>query len=233
MTRRRVLSLVLAGVVAVMLFPGAAAQADPNNLNHLLRGDYAFSGEGSCLVSPGPFGPPAPPPGPTNPPGGFNADLTPFGPPAPFPFVISFSVHGVRTFNGDGTGTVVGRTVSFTHPFALPTVPPFFNRGGASSSNFAADFTYEVAPDRTLTAFQLLVTGTFLTGTRIGQTFTVGPIPFVGEISRDGKTLTTTTDTPTVETQTFSDGDVHRRICHRSRILFKLKSGHGHGHDDN
>lgn len=225
---RKALSLVLAGVVAVILSPASSVEADPQNLNQLLRGDYAFSGEAVCLVSPGPFGPPAPPPpNPANPPGGFNPNFTPFGPPAPFPFVLSFSVRGVRTFNGDGTGTVASRTVSISHPRALPTVPPFFDRGGASSSETVADFAYEVFPDRTFTALTPVSSGTVLTGTRAGQTFTVGPLPLVGEISHDGKTLTTTSDTPVVETITFSDGDVQKRICHRSRINLKLKTGDG------
>jgi hypothetical protein len=221
---KKALSLVLAGVVAAILFPASAVQADPRNLNQLLRGDYAFSGEGSCLVSPGPFGPPTPQP---NPPGGFNPNFTPFGPPAFFPFVISFSVHGVRTFNGDGTGTVVTRSVTITHPRALPTVPPFFDRGGASSSDAVSDFTYEVFPDRTFTALASVADGTILTGTRAGQTFTLGPVAFGGEISQDGKTLATTSDAPVVETITFSDGDVEKRICHRSRINLKLKTGNG------
>jgi len=37
---RKVLALVLAGVVAVILFPAGAVEADLHNLNHLLRGDY-------------------------------------------------------------------------------------------------------------------------------------------------------------------------------------------------
>ncbi len=78
--------------------------------------------------------------------GGFNANLTPLGPPAPFPFVISFGVQGVRTFNGDGTGTVSARVIALSHPFALPTSPsPVFNRGGASASDITSAFTYEVA----------------------------------------------------------------------------------------
>jgi hypothetical protein len=220
----KALSLVLAGVVAAILFPASAVQADPRNLNQLLQGDYAFSGEGSCLVSLGPLGPPEPTP---NPPGGFNSNFTPFGPPARFPFVISFSVHGVRTFNGDGTGTVVTRTVTITHPRAIPGDPPFFDRGGASSSDSESDFTYEVFPDRTFTALGLVAPGTILTGTRAGQTFTVGPLPLRGEISQDRKTLATTSDAPVVETITFSDGDVEKRICHRSRINLKLKTSNG------
>lgn len=216
MRKRRVLSLVLAGIVAVMLFPGSAAEADPNNLNKLLRGDYAFSGETTCLVSIG----------------GFDPDLTPANPPAPFPFVVSFSIQGVRTFNGDGSGKIVGRTVTLSHPYALPLSPtPFFSRGGASSSDIDAAFTYQVAPDRTFTAVTTLVNGTVLAGSRAGQTFTVVPIPLVGQISHDNKTLTTASEEPTLETQSFSNGDVQYRICHRSRIHLKLKSAPG-GNDD-
>jgi hypothetical protein len=66
---------------------GWAANAQGQGVNQLLRGTYAFSGEATCLVSP------------TN---GFNPDLTPTNPLGRF--VASFSVQGVRTFNGDGTG---------------------------------------------------------------------------------------------------------------------------------
>jgi hypothetical protein len=34
-----------------------------------------------------------------------------------------------------------------------------------------------------------------------------------------------------VETFTFSNGDVHPQICHRSRVYIKLKD-HDHDHDD-
>jgi hypothetical protein len=157
--------------------------------------------------------------------GGFDPDLTPVKV-GPFPFVVSFSSHGVRTFNGDGTGKVAARSVSSSHPFALPNpVPPhFFSRGGASSSDLQADFTYQVAPDRTFTISQPLVTGTVLTGFRAGQTFTFGPVSLVGRVSHDRKTLTTASDTPVIDILTFSNTDVFQRICHQSRTLIKLKS---------
>jgi hypothetical protein len=43
-----------------------------------------------------------------------------------------------------------------------------------------------------------------------------------GLISKNGKTLTIATLMPGVETQTFSNGDVELRICHRSRVFIKL-----------
>jgi len=212
MRKPGVRSLVVAGIV-VVLFTGSAAGDDRNNL---LRGDYAFSGEATCLGSRNLS---------ESAPGGFDEDLTPVTP--PFPFVLSYSIQGVRTFNGDGTGKVVGRTVSFSHPYALPSDPPYFNPGGASSSDIEADFTYQVAPDRTLTIEQPLSLGTVLTGTRAGQTFRLENVRFIGLMRRDGKTLTIASGEPTVETHTFFAADnpvfVRAQICHRARMLFKLR----------
>jgi len=217
--RWRALWLIV-GVTMLLLRTGAA---EAKNFNHLLRGDYAFSGEAACLVSPG----------------GFNLNLTPVGPPAPFPFVISFSVRGVRTFNGDGTGHLNARAVSIFHPFALPAQTqqqppfanlgtPFFNRGSASSADFEANFTYEVAPDLAFTVESPTITGTALTGPGAGQTITITNFPpFSGRISQDHRTLTLAYEEPSVETVTFFNGNVQvgtqQRICHRSRILLELK----------
>jgi hypothetical protein len=77
---------------------------------------------------------------------------------------------------------------------------------------------------------------TFVTGPRAGQTATVDTLPeATGLISQDGKTLilvAAPTNTngaflPQVETVTFSNGDVHPQICHRSRVLISLGNGKG------
>jgi hypothetical protein len=83
-------------IVGVMLLGSWAADADPAHLNQLLQGDYAFTGEVTCLVAS---------------PSGFNADLTP----QEERLIHSASVHGVQTSNWDGTGTVQSRSVSVTH----------------------------------------------------------------------------------------------------------------------
>jgi hypothetical protein len=185
--------------VGFILLWAGAADAEPQHLNQLLHGDYAVVCEGTCLV--------APPPG-------FNPDLTPID----GRFTLSSSTQGVRTFHGDGTGAVQSRAVSVTHPDTPVTL------GGASSSDTQASFTYTVAPDRTLTVVSGPVTGTVLTGSRTGQTFTIDPFPtLTGLLALDRKSLTLTSQEPTVEVETFSNGDVHYRICHRSRILLKLK----------
>jgi len=212
MNERGAFPLVVAWFVLLMLFTAGAAEAEPQDRNRQLRGDYAFSGAHTCLVSIG----------------GFDPDLTPVNSPAPFPFVTSFIIQGVRTFNGDGTGQVVARSVSVSHPYALPNPAPphFFSRGGASSSDVAANFTYEVAPDGTLTIGATTVTGTILTGTRAGQTFTIVNVPsLVGLIAKSKKALTIAHDEPGVETISFSNGDVQHRICPRARIHLELQDG--------
>lgn len=209
--------------LALLLLVGTA-EAGPNNLNQLLRGDYAFSGAGTCLVQRDSVNLSTIPPTPA--PAGFNPNLTPFGPPAAFPTVFSFSIQGVRTFNGDGTGTVVARAVFINHPFALPTSPlPVFNRGGAGSTDIQSTFTYEVAPDRTFTIETPVVNLTSV-APAAGQTSTITDLPvFSGSISQDHRTLTVQHDEPGVETLTPSVGPVQKRICVRSRILLELQGG--------
>jgi hypothetical protein len=187
-------------IVGVMLLWTGAADADPQHLNELLQGDYVSTGEGTCLVA-------LPP--------GFNPNLTPID----GRFTFSSSTQGMRTFHGDGTGTAQSRSVSVTHPDTPVTL------GGASSSDTHTEsFTYTVTPDRTVTVVSGPVTGTELTGSRAGQTFTIESFPVLtGRIALDRKSLTLASEEPTVEVVTFSNGDIHYRICHRSRILLKLK----------
>jgi hypothetical protein len=204
-------SLLLAFVLVLC---GFSAQA--RDYERLLKGDYAFAGEAVCLIS-------------IN---GFNPDLTPVGPPAPFPQILSFSVQGVRTFNGDGTGTVTARVMSISHPFALPTSPtPVFNRGAAASVDIESDFTYTVSPDLKVSITTPVINGTVLTGPRAGQTQTITNLPeFTGYISEDLQSLTLAHEVPGIEIHTFSNGDSSQRICHRARILHERKSNKHRGH---
>ena len=186
-------------IAGVMLLWTGAADADPQQLNALLQGDYVSTGESTCLVA-------LPP--------GFNPNLTPMD----GRFTFSSSTQGIRTFHGDGTGTAQSRSVSVTHPDTPVTL------GGASSSDTNTEsFTYTVAPDRTVTVVSGPVTGTELTGTRAGQTFTIASFPVLtGRIALGRQSLTLATEEPTVEVVTCSNGDIHDRLCHRSRLLLKL-----------
>ncbi len=166
-----------------------------------LKGAYAFTGTSACLstAAPGP---------------GFNPNLTP----TDGSFGQSFTTEGIRTFNGDGTGTVEGSSMGITIPA---------NVHSAGSDDFSFSFTYTVNDDGSWTSDVIGVeTGTIKRGPRAGQTFTISNAPTsTGMISRNAGTLTLATLDPTVEVITFSNGDVHKRICHRSRVLIKLPDG--------
>jgi hypothetical protein len=174
------------------------ATADPPTL----KGPYGFTGTAACLVALNGFDPTLRP----NPP-----DRT---------FSRSFSVEGIRTFNGDGTGTVKGTAVGIVVPPALGT--------SAGSGDFSFSFTYTVNGDGSWTSMMVpgSYTESFSTGPRTGQTATVDAIPpIVGMISQNGMTLTGAHLTPTVETHTYSNGDVEPQICHRSRVFINLPNG--------
>lgn len=167
-----------------------------------LKGTYGYSGSTGCLFSSG----------------GFNGNFQPN--PGSTVWFSSSSDEGIRTFNGNGTGTFTNRNTSVTPP---PTPPTAF-LASASSSESSASFTYKVADD-TFTSQNVKGTdkGTVLSGPRKGQTFTVEFIPeATGLISANGRTLTTSILSPGVEIVTYSNGDIHHRICHRSRVYTKL-----------
>jgi hypothetical protein len=200
-----------------------------------LKGAYGFTGTAVCLTAPGSVPGTSPLPNPTPfvalPNSGFKSNLQPndSGPGlSSNAYTHSFSVEGIRTFNGDGTGTVNGTAVGVVGrptpgPDGFPHFPP-----SASSSNFGFSFTYTVNGDGSWTSTMVpgSYTETFLTGPRTGQTATVDAIPPVtGLISGDGKTLIAAHITPTVETKTYSNGDVDPEICHRSRVFISLPNG--------
>jgi hypothetical protein len=207
-------------VSAIVLTWAATAVADPLKL----QGDYAFTGTAACLYAPGSTPPaPAPAPGTPRANAGFNPNLTPVDGRA---FSRSFSVEGIRTFNGDGTGTVKATAVGIVppptpQPPGAPAFPP-----DASSETFTFSFTYTVFPDGTWTTDMVpgSFSGTVVTGPRTDQTFTIDVLPFTGLIGEDAKVLTLATVDPTVETVTFSNGDAWPRICHRSRVLVKMRN---------
>ena len=211
-------ALICSICVIGLAYTGSADAASPKKL----KGAYAFTGSASCLFAPGSDpGPGNPTPGVALPNSGFNANLQPLV--NATAFSSSFSVEGIRIFNANGTGTVTGTSLNTTErPTPGPTGYPNFP-SGASSSTFSASFTYTVNSDDTFDV-QLAgpLTGTFLTGPRTGQTFSIDTILLTGLISKDGNTLTLASVVPTVETITFSNGEVWPRICHRSRIHVKM-----------
>ena len=225
--------LCFVSVASVAVTMAGSAFADSPKL----KGDYGFTGTAACLVAPGHVGDanvppplPNPTPGTALPNSGFNTNLQPNDSlPAPASpsqnFSRSFSVEGIRTFNGDGTGTVKGTAVGISvrptpGPNGFPHFPP-----SAGSGDFSFSFTYTVDGQGGWTA--TMVPGsyseTFTSGPRAGQTGTVDAIPPIsGMISQDGKTLIAAHLDAVVETRRFSNGDVWPEICHRSRVFIAL-----------
>ena len=224
--------LLICSVSAIgLVHAGGAAASSPK-----LKGVYAFTGSAACLVSadtaPTPSGA-----------GGFNGNLQPNS--GSRVWSTSFSVEGVRIFNGDGTGKIKGTSVNIT----VPPTPAGFSCPGpgcfppsAGSTNFEASFTYTVDNDGVLHT-QLVgpLTGTTASGpgspgspvpggTVISTTQEIDVPPLVGLIGDNAKTLTIAHLEPAVETvkqtQTTTLGTTVTftpRICHRSRVLVKIK----------
>jgi hypothetical protein len=216
-------------ISAAVLMSATAAMARDD-----IKGSYGFTGTAACLVAPGHVGDPNGPPLNNPTPGvalansGFQPNLRPNDAvpgSSTQAYSRSYAVEGIRTFNGDGTGTVKGTAVNITvrptpGPGGFPHFPP-----SAGSANFQFSFTYTVDGSGGWTS--AMVPGSYsethLTGPRAGQTSDVDAIPPVtGMISQDGKTLIAAHLTPLVETHTYSNGDVDPQICHRSRVFIRL-----------
>lgn len=182
-------------LVAGIAFTLAAGSAGARDFNRLLEGDYIYSGPSSCVFSPA----------------GFNAAHQPLGQ----SFVNTYMANGIRTFNGDGTGTMNARAVA---------VSP----GGASSNVFSGDFTYELAADLSIVITSLQSTSTSVTP-QAGVVSSVTDVPLMkGRVSEDLSTIVVMQD-PGVELLRTAEGVVmNQRICARERTLVRVKRGRGH-----
>jgi hypothetical protein len=190
--------------VFLITFMGTNAFAATTPKGPPLKGEYGISGMDTCLVSLG----------------GFNANLQPNT--GSTVFSQTSAVEGISTFDGKGNVTNSSTSATITPP-PTTTFPP-----SASSSDTTHQSTYVTNADDSFVSTTVAGTfkGTVLTGPRAGQTFTISNFPvFTGLISSNSANLTSATLTPTVETITFSNGDVEPRICQRSRVYILLKTG--------
>jgi hypothetical protein len=213
------LSLAVA-VASVLAASGAAIAASPK-----LKGTYAETGENACLISTTVAlqgNPPAPVPVV---PSGFDPNtLTPNvlvlqngAVVRAFTSLFVFSYHGIRTFDGEGSGALRGRTA------ALSTSPNIFPNGfipSASASDIVGTFTYEVAPDGTISTSDDTV-ASLVFGPRAGQTAT-NAFVLTGRASHNRHSLILATDAPQIEIVEISTGEVQQRLCHRARTLIRI-----------
>src|SRR6267143_5258657 len=141
-----------------------------------LRGQYSFTGTAQCLASST----------------GFADNLLPLISPPPAPSTLltqsSNTISGVRTFNGDGTGTVV----AIVHNIQT---------SGPTVSTLHGTFTYELGLDRTLIIDDAPTQGLITKGgIRVGWKTTTLNVPrFVGVVSKDLRTVSVTHEDMVVE----------------------------------
>ena len=167
-------------VAAIVMFTVATmASADDHRGKNTIRGQYAATQWGSCILSI--FG--------------FNSDFTPacYTPPGGSPLCIAsiqmFNRAGDYTFEKNGTGTVTLNGSSITLSYIGPSgqVP-----SNASSQTMSWDFTYTVTGDGMITTTG--VPGTCITthnsGPLSGKTYEVEGVSATGAITPDGKNIT-------------------------------------------
>lgn len=210
--------LVTIATLSLVLSLPAVAGAAQNDMTRALRGSYAFSGDAACLHSPNGFS-------------NFRANPAPNAPGR----IQSFSVRGVRKFNGDGTGSVSGRSISFYHS-PSPANSTNTNLGPYFTVDFSANFTYTVDSDGALHAEHGPLTSTQVEGPNVGSVNVWTGIKFDGYVSEDFKTITVATPSSLLETQYTNLVDAQNgvnatdyRYCHRSRTMIRISNGN---HED-
>jgi hypothetical protein len=189
---------IVLGVLASTVLLGLQASGNDGDAvgksfdpNRLLRGDYAFVSTQNCVMSPAGFA--APP------------LFTPLGPTTS----QSTTTGGVVTFNGDGTGSVTGRSTSIVTN-VITSTPTF--------SSVSCAVNYQVGSRGAYRAVQNC-SGTSLSGTAAGTAFTVSPMRSTGFLRND--LLLTASDGLVLEI--VSSGGVSTpRLCHRSTSTSKI-----------
>jgi hypothetical protein len=201
-------------VFVLITFPlGSMAQQSQHALNRRLRGDYPFKRFRSCIQNKG----------------GFTNDLKVL-PPVNANFRAG-AASGIRSYNGDGTGTITGMNLN---TFSVPDAVLFGAPGSraASQSDFACNTTYNVAPDGTFSE-NFTCTGTVIAGPNVGRVFSSTGVQVNGQIGVGNNILTLSDHSPNVETVQFwnvgSDPTqdppdfVRFRICGRTGTAVKVQ----------
>jgi hypothetical protein len=177
--------LVIFTAIAPFIMAAMASAAEP--VPHGIRGQYAFTGEGTALIAPL----------------GFETNLRPKGPPGAY-FFQTFSIEGVYTFERDGTGSfkALNRliTLPITMPNPNPPPPTITLPSSAGSSNVTFLFHYTVTDDRkiTITADPGTYSTEWKSGPSAGKTYRSDGLSRTGFIAPDGKTITLTGGAPSV-----------------------------------
>jgi hypothetical protein len=196
---------VVIGAIATFIMADIASAWSPGWWpgHYTIWGQYAFTGENTCLIAPL----------------GFNPNLTPIN---GVGVIQTSSREGVFTFRYDGTGSA---HINPSRVVALQIGPTGSVLPSAGTQEITFDFTYTLKDDGTITI--VVGPGPFiseaLTGPDAGKTFNVEGVSMDGVITPDGESMTLNGGAPDVYTITPSivSGFVTKSICHGSGVLIR------------
>jgi hypothetical protein len=192
---RKLAVLVIITVIATFVMAATVTADQPGH--RAIRGQYAGTGGGTCLVAP--FG--------------FN-NLVPIGGAYD---LMTFSIEAVFTFKRDGTGNV-----ERTCPVVNHTGPPWAPYPFGGNSKDSWDFTYAIEPDGSITLTQVpgSHSGEFISGPQAGLKYKNEGRNRRGTVSPDGKTIILNGGLPDIVTDSPSNGDSQlQMICNDSAVL--------------
>ncbi|MEE8607625.1 MAG: hypothetical protein V3S55_08475 [Nitrospiraceae bacterium] len=182
-------------VITLVLLGGGIAEAQ-QDLNKLLNKQYGTTFFRSCSQNTAGFG--------------AANDLLSDG------STRETAIHGTRTYNGDGTGTVLNFPLNVFDNEAT-------GETAASRSQTNCTLTYVVNPDLSFTE-NLTCAGTILSGPSATDTFTITGVVIQGQMSPNRHILLYSDTDDNVETLTLEPGTrVRLRICGRSGTGVRLK----------
>jgi hypothetical protein len=192
---------VVIAMIAMLLVVSMASAGPPTKITGVFAGPARIS----CIVTTSTAG--------TN--GtGFNEDFQLIMPLSPAQWwTTSETADTIVTFYRDGTVFRQGHSHSINDSQ---------DPSSSSSDYTSTSLSSGVHPGKSFTTSYSINDGIILTGVWKGVSFAIDNITFDGWYSLDGKTITSFSTTPKVETETFSNGFVYHRICTRSSTIFKI-----------
>lgn len=204
---------VVIAMMAILLVVSMASAGPPTKITGVFAGPARIS----CIVTTSALGDDGT---------GFNGYFQLISPSTVPWWTTSETADTIVTFYSNGTVHRQGHS----HTIIDSQYP------GSSSSNYTSTSPSSgVHPGQSFTSFYSIDDGVILTGPWTNVTFTIDKITFDGWYSLDGKTITSFSTTPRVETETFTcsgnncpdgwpaNGVVYHRICTRSSTLFKIR----------
>ncbi len=200
--RKRLAVFVILAVFAPFTVAVMALAHPPDH--QAIHGQYAFTGSAQCLIAPT----------------GFNASLQPTN---GLWLLDTSSWEGVYTFNKDGTGEVTAIYRYNDLPCPAIPIPP-----SAGSATVSWKFTYTMTDEDiiTITLAPGTYLGTYDSGPRAGQSWSIDRVPQDGVISVNGKNINVTCGAPTLINILTSPGGPpsgSQLNCNVSHVLIRIE----------